>query len=302
MPRKKDFLARSEGSGREGQKRSDGKHTGRAPGEAVGRRPRDLESGVDNRSANERLLVEPTSSRAPGLDQAAMAGDRPRGRKSPKTVKTQTKRPARRVEGPDSSDDSSDTSTASSTTDTSASSSFRPSIPPPPPYDGRADQRVFDLWVCRVTSWVEYNKFSDEEVKYMFLRLVNGKAESCFIAYLTPSRYLPPEEQSLKGIFKAIHRDCFPLNHKMTLHKELMSASQGNLGIREFVSELRLRARHLPYVSEQCLAAIFFVGVHKYTRAGLMEDGMEQDGTDLETLMEHALRYECARRMLRAYR
>ena len=293
MPRKKDFPVRSERNGREGQKRSDGK--------AAGRRPRDLESGVDNRSANARLLVEQTSSRAPGLDQAAMAGDRPRGRKAPKTVKVQTKRPARRGESPDSSDYSSDTGTTSSTTDTSTSSSFCSSISLPTPYDGRADLRVFDVWVCQVTTWVKYSGLSHKEVMYMFPRFVSGKAKSCFIAYVTPSRFLPPREQSLEEIFKAIHEDCFPPGHKMTLHKELMSASQGNLRVREFASELRLRARHLPYVNEQCLAAIFFVGVHKYIRIRLIADGLGQDSTDLETLLKHALEYECARRMLRGY-
>jgi len=293
-------IARSERNGKEGRKRSYGKQ---APNEAARRRTRDPDSDVDDQSADPRLLVKPTSSRAPNLDRAVKASDRSKSRKVLQTVKIQTKRPVRRVEGLDSSDDlsddSSDTGTASSTTDTS--SSFYPSIPLPTPYDGRADLRVFDLWVDQVTTWVKYSKLSHKEVMYMFPHLVSGKAKSCFIAYFTPSRFLPQREQSLKEIFKAIHEDCFPPGHKMTLHKELMSASQGNLGVEDFASELRLRVKYLPYVNEQCLAAIFFAGVHKYIRIRLIADGMGQGDTDLETLLKRALEYECARRMLRYY-
>ena len=286
MPRNEKFLVRSERNDRESQGRSHGEHAGRAPNQAVGRRPRDPGSGVDSRSPIVRLLVEPTSSRPLDLDQAAMAGDRPGGRKALNTVKERTKRPTRRVEDPD----------------TSTSSSPLPDIPLPSPYDGRPDQRAFDAWAYEVTVYVKHYKLSDDQVMCIFHHLVSGNALSCFMTYFTPSRYPPSREWSLKEVFKVLQKECFPPDHKMTLHKQLMSATQGNLSVKGFVSELRFRARHLPYVSEQCLAAIFFVGVHKYIRIRLIRDGMGQDDTDLETLKEHAQRYECARRMLQDYR
>ena len=88
----------------------------------------------------------------------------------------------------------------------------------------------------------------------------------------------------------------------MTLHKQLVSATQGNLSVRSFVSELQFRAKRLRYVSEQCLAAFFFVGVHKYIPIRLIRDGMWPDDTDSETLKEHARIYEYVRCMSRDYR
>jgi len=220
------------------------------------------------------------------LDQAIMAGDRPGGRKTLNTVKERTKRPTHRVEDPD----------------TSTSSSPLLDIPLPNTYDGIPDQRAFDAWAYEVTIYFKYRKLSDNQVMRMFHHLVSGEALSCFMTHFAPSRYLPSREQSLKEVLKVLQRECFPPDHKMTLHKQLMSATQGNFSVRGFVSELRFRAKHLPYVSEKCLAAIFFVGVHKYIRIRLIRDGMGQDDTDLETLKEYAQRYEYARRLSRDYR
>ena len=296
MPKNNDSLARSETDGRDGQKRSHGTRTGRTPNESAGRRPRDLESGVDHKSAHARTTSKLTSGRAPGLDQATMASDRPKGREALDTVQVRTKKPPPRVEGSDSSDDSSDTGTDSSYTDSSSMFSL---FPPPSPYDGRADRHVFDLWELQVKLWAERNKLSDKEVMYLFLPLVSGKTKTCFMwNFATPSRYRPPRKQTLKEILEVIHEECFPPRYKTTLHKELMSATQGNLGVREFADELRSLAKRLPYVGDQCLAAIFFVGVHKYIRVRFILDGMKQDSTDLETLVDYASRYEDARRML----
>lgn len=296
MSKRKDRLARSERDGREGQKRSRGKHAGRVPNESARRRPRDLGSGVDNNSAHPRPTVK-TSGRASDLDQAALASDRSKGRKALATVQVQTRSSAPRVEDTDSSDDdSSDTGTDSSTTDTRSVSPF---FPPPRPYDGRADRDAFDIWEDRVKCWAECNELSDKEVMYLFPLLVSGKAKACFMSNFAPSRWLPPREQTLKEILKVIHEECFP-NYKMTSHEELVLATQGNLGVREFAHKLRSLARRLPYINDQFLAATFFLRVHKYIRVRFILDGMEQDCGDFETLVKYASRYEDDRRMLRA--
>ena len=214
-----------------------------------------------------------------------MVSDRSECIKPLKTVRERTKRPALGTERP-----------ASNTPDTSNVSSL---FPFPSPYDGRADQRVFNTWEHQVKSWVKYHKLSDKEVMYTFSRLVSVKAESCFMLYVAPSRFLPPRRWTLNEILEVIHKECFPPGYKMTLHKRLMSATQGDLRVKEFAAELRSLAKRLPYVNEQCLAAIFFVGVHKYIQDQLIADGMGQGDTDLGTLVKYASRYEDARRMLR---
>ena len=80
----------------------------------------------------------------------------------------------------------------------------------------------------------------------------------------------------------------------MTLYKPSMSTTQGDLRVKEFAAELRSLAKRLPYVNEQCLATIFFVGVHKYIQDRLIADGMGQGDTDLGTLVKYASRYEDA--------
>lgn len=229
MPRNESFLVRSERNDRENQGRSHGEHAGRVPGQAVGRRPRDSGSGVDSRSPTTRLLVGPTGSRAPDLDQAAMAGDQPGSRKTLNAVEERTKGPTRRVEDQN----------------TSTSSSPLPDIPLPNTYDGIPDQRAFDAWVYEVTIYIKYRRLSDNQVMRMFRHLVTGEALSCFMTHFAPSRYLPSREQSLKEVLKVLQKECFPPDRKMALHKQLMSATQGNFSVRGFVSELRFRAKYL---------------------------------------------------------
>ena len=175
-------------------------------------------------------------------------------------------------------------------------------IPLPSPYDGRPDQRAFDVWEFRVTLYFKCAKLSDHEAMWMFHLLVSGRALECFTAKFTLTSYPPPSEWSPKEVFKVLQKECFPPDHKITSHKELMSATQGNLSVSDFAADFRFRAMHFPYVSEQCLAAIFFVGVHKYIRTQLIRDGMGQDDTDLKTLEQHAEGYEFGRRMLRDVR
>ncbi|KAF9791197.1 hypothetical protein BJ322DRAFT_434178 [Thelephora terrestris] len=305
MPRKKVHRSKSKRNRREGRNSHDERTQGSH--DEAARRARDQGSGVDNKSANARLLVLHTSRRALDLDQAAMASDRSKGRKTLDydTVRARSKKSAYRVEDPDSSDGSSDTGTASSDTSTTSSDtgsvSSLSSMELPEPYDGRADQMAFDIWEYQVTTWAKYSKVSYEQVMYIFPRLVSGKAASCFFTHCTPSRYLPPIEPSLEGVLRVIHKYCFPPNYEMTLHKELVSLTQGNLRVRDFAHGLKFRAKRLSYVSKKFLAASFFFGVHGYIRVRLIEEGMSHDNTDLDTLLKHASRYEQARATLRAY-
>ena len=223
-----------------------------------------------------------------------MASDRPKDRIALNAIRVVPYR----IEEPDSSDDSSDAGTDSSTTDTSSASFY---FPPPSPYDGRADRHAFDLWEAQVKHWAECNELSDEEVMCFFLPLVSGKAKACFMSnFVAPSRYLPPKKQTVDEILKVIHEECFPPGYKRMLLQELVSATQGNLGVREFAHELRSFAKRLPYIGDQFLAAMFFEGVHKYIRVRLVVDGMEGDSTDFETLVKYASKYENDRRMVRA--
>ena len=296
MPRNNDFLARSERNGRDGRKRSRGRHTGQTPNEVAGRRPRDLESGVDNKSAHACATVKSTSDRARELDRAAMASDRSGRRKAPQTVRARTKRRAPRIEDPDLGDDSSGAGVGSSTSEASSESFL---CPPPRPYDGKADQDAFDEWSFRVENWAEINELSRKEVMCWFPQFVTGDALCCWQEHVFPS--LHSRKWKLKEVFEVLQSRCFPANHKFHLYKQLVLATQGDLSALDFGNKIQRLARHFPYANDEFLAAIFHAGLDSRIRARLILDGIYFGGADLETLIKRASEHERTFFLARAY-
>lgn len=170
--------------GREARKRSRGKHTGRAPNEAAGRRPRDLDTGVDDQSAFPRFPVASTGSRARGPERAVKASDRSMSSKVLQTAEIETDRPTPLVEDSYSSAYSSTLSFS------------------PDPYDGKPNQHVFDEWVLEVKNWVSLEKLSRKEVMYYFPRLVTGEAKRCFQKYVLPT--LRSRKWKAKEVFELL--------------------------------------------------------------------------------------------------
>ena len=274
--------------GREARKRSRGKHTGRAPNEAAGRRPRDLDTGVDDQSAFPRFPVASTGSRARGPERAVKASDRSMSSKVLQTVNVQTNRPTSRVEDSDSSTSDSDSSASDSDSSTSDSDSSTFSISPPDPYDGRPDQRVFDEWAFYVENWVSLEKLSRKEVMYYFPRLVTGEAKQCFQKYILPT--LGSRKWKPKEVFELLQEHCFPDDHKVRLYEQLRLAKQGNRKVIDYAEEVRFLAKHLPYVSKEFLALVFWSGLNPRIRRALSSDGIKPGCVDPETLVQCAVR------------
>jgi len=275
------YIASSERSGKKGRKRSYGKRAGQAPNEAAGRRPRDLDPGVDDQSADERL-VEPTSSRAPDLDRAVMASDRPNSRKVLQTVALQVDRPTLGVEDVDLS-----------ISDSSASYRY------PPRYDGVADQDVFDDWRSGVEAWAAINEHSPRVVMHCFPLLVTGNALWCFKQYVSPT--LHSRKWEPKKVFKVLQKRCFPPDYKLQVHSQLVSATQGNLRVIAFARKIKQLAEHVPYpVDEEFLATIFYTGLDRHIKARLILDGIEPDSADLETIVHCASKHDDILRRARA--
>lgn len=285
MPRNRRHNARSERNGKERQRRSHG--------EAAGRRPRDPDSGVDDRSADERLLVEQTSSRAPDLEHAVETGDRSTSRKALPTVKGRTKRPAPRVEDPDSSGDSSDADTDSSTTSSASSVTSTPR-----PYDGTADQDVFDLWVVRVEAWAALNRISDRNLVYWSPELVSGYARGCLELHVFPS--LHSRKWKFKEVVEILQKRCFPIDHKLQLQRQLTSTIQGDLRVVEYAGKIYRLAGHLPHMKNRWLASIFYAGLNDRIAIKLALDGIELGKIDMETLVKRATEYDNAFRRAEA--
>jgi hypothetical protein len=285
MPRNRRHNARSERNGKERQRRS---HN-----EAAGRRSRDLDSGVDDRSADERLLVEQTSSRAPDLEHAVEAGDRSTSREVLPTVKGQTKRLALRVEDPDSSDDSSDADTDSSTTSSASSVTSTPR-----PYDGTADQDVFDSWVVRVKAWAALNRISDRNLVHWSPELVSGYARGCLELRVFPS--LHSRKWKFKEVVEILQKHCFPIYHKLRLQRQLTSTFQGDLRVVEYAGKIYQLARHLPHIRKRWLTSIFYAGLNDRIVVKLALDGIELGKVDLETLVKRATEYDNAFRRAEA--
>lgn len=278
-------VARSERDhGKEAQRRSRGKRTGRKPDEAAGRRPRDLDYGVDDQSASSRLLVASTSSRASGPERAVKASDRSKSSKVLQAVKMQTDRPTSSVE--DSGSSTSDSS--SSTSDSGSSACYL--IPQPPPYDGRPNQRAFDDWVASVENWVSLEKLSRKEVMYFVPLLVTGKARRCLELYVLPT--LHSRKWKLKEVFEILQEHCFPFDRKVRLYEQLISAKQGNRKAIWFATEVEFLARHLPHVSGEFLGLVFWKGLNHRTRSKLIMDGIVPGDINLETLVQHASKDE----------
>ena len=291
------YVARSERNNKGGRKRSHGKRTGRVPNEAAGQRPRDPESDVDDPSVP-CIYVGTAILGSPGPERAFTASDRSNSREPPQTVVVQEGRSTSRVEDPDSSDDSSDAETELSTSGSSAS----PMFPQPRPYDGRPNAAVFDKWKSDVEHWAEINKLSREEVMYCFPKLVTGRAKTCFQDHVVP--ILRSKKWEPKEVFAILQKECFPAEYRLRVHRQLTSATQGNLRVIEFVCKVLRLAEYLPYrVDKKFLATVIYAGLTLRIKTHLIldrigMDGIERGSVDLETLIERAL--ECDFHLRRA--
>jgi len=273
--------------GKEAQNGSRGEHPGRAPSETAERRPRDLHSGVDDQSASPRLLVASTSSRAPEPERAVEASDRSKSNKVLQTAEIRANRPMTlSVEDSDSS--SSDTNYSDSSACYLAQ--------PPSPYDGKPDQRVFDDWVFGVKNWASLRKLSRMEVMCSFPALITGDARWCYQMYVSPT--LRTKKWKPKDVFEVLQKHCFPHDHKIRLYEQLKAVKQGNRKVSWYAEEIVFLASHLPPVSKEFLAIVFYTGLNANVRSLLAFDGIEPDNIDFETLVQHA--ENCGSRVQRA--
>lgn len=275
--------ARTERKGKEGQDGSRGQHDGRTANE-VARRPR-IPNPSTRPSSSVRRSVEQ------GPDRAVRAGDRSKSSgKSRRTIKEREHRSTPRIQDTDSSDSSDDPSGTDTSSSNSGSASSTFSLPDP--YNGKADQHVFDRWKYTVEAWVKFNKLPRKAVIYSFTRLVTGDALECFETYVTPtasSRKWKPAE-----VFEILQEHCFPSDYKMRNHRQLLSAKQGNLRVTHFATKLFRLAKHVPYpVSDELLAVIFYEGLSSHIRARLIMAGLVPGKVDLETMIGRASNLEC---------
>ena len=255
--------ARSGRNGREGQKGSHGMHTGQAPNEAAGR-PRDLDSGDDDDSGDVCIYVGTVTIRAQGPDRALEASDWSESdRESLQIVGGQKYRSTLRSDEADSSDDSSGADAGSSISD---SSGF-PMMRRPDPYDGKADPLVFDEWKVRVETWAEVNGLSRKQVMSCFPLLITGWAERCFDLYIART---PAWKWELKEVFETLYEQCCPFDCRLRVHRQLVSARQGNLTVLDFANRIKSLAKHVPYhVDEEFLVTIFYEGLNSPIKAKL---------------------------------
>jgi hypothetical protein len=266
---------------RNARNRSPGKYAGRAPSEAAGRRPRD--SGVDAQSASARLLVASTGSRAQRPERAVEASDRSSEGEVLQTTETEADSPPLTDRGSDSSASDSD-------------SSSYPPVRFPKPYDGRPDQRVFDTWVFYVKNWASLKGLRSREVMAFFPQLLTGDAMQHYMREVAPG--LRSKKWKPKEVFKILQKKCFPPDHKVKLYHQLKSARQGNRRAKIFAEQLTFLARHLPYVSEEFLALVFWAGLNRRILSLLVQCGIEPGELDLETLVERASRCQRALQQL----
>ena len=252
--------------GRNARNRSPGKHAGRVPGEAAGRRRRD--SGVDVQSASACLPVALTGSRAQGPEASVWSSNN----EVLQAVETQ-------VDSPPLTDESSD-----------SNSSLCSLTPLLKPYDGRPDQRVFDLWVLRVESWAIRNNLRSRDVMANFPELLTGRALQLYQREVFPT--LHSKKWKPKKVFKLLQKECFPFDHKVILCSQLMSTKQGNRSASAFAGDLNFLARHLPHVSGEFLALVFWAGLNHRVASLLVLEGIEPGDLDLDTLEKHASKYD----------
>lgn len=241
-----------------------------------------LDSG-DDESADARLV-----NRAQGPEHALQASDRSKGSgKSFRPVKGQKSRSSPRVQDLDSSNSDSSSADTSSASESSALSIS----PTPNPYDGKADQLVFDGWKSSVEAWAKANKFSKEAVMSHFPKLVTGDAETCFFECVAPTSFSRDWEP--KKVFKTLHKNCFPVDYKMQVHRELVSAKQGNLRVRDFARRITRLAEHVPYpVEERLLVTIFYEGLNCHIKANLILHGSSPGKVSLNDMIQRASHWE----------
>ena len=89
-------------------------------------------------------------------------------------------------------------------------------------------------------------------------------------------------------LFAVLEKDCFPWDHKLSLYEQPKSAKQGNCRVTDFAEEVEFLARHLPSVSKEYLALVFYSGLNCRVRSMLISDDIDPWDVELETLIQRA--------------
>ena len=107
--------------------------------------------------------------------------------------------------------------------------------------------------------------------------------------YVHPT--LHSKEWKPEDVFEVLQKHCFPWDHKLRLYEQLKSVKQGNRKVIVFAGEVKFLARHLPSISDEYLALVFYSGLNRRIRLRLISDGVDPCNVDLETLIQRASRH-----------
>ena len=132
-------------------------------------------------------------------------------------------------------------------------------------------------------------KDSRKELTRCLGALVTGDAMWHYRKHVHPTLRL--REWKPEDVFAVLQNHCFPWDHKIRSYERLKSAKQGNRKVVVFAEEVEFLARHLPSVSNECLALVFYSGLNRRIRSMLISDDIDLWSVDLETLIQRASRH-----------
>lgn len=163
----------------------------------------------------------------------------------------------------------------------------------PPKYDGTPDIDLVELWFYQVTQYFALiGMKSPWNISYLG-HFLEGKAAQWFMDNVAGH----PEAWNLEDLLRDLIDYCFPINFRKKLRKDYEDAYQGQRDLRDYVMDLKKKAKRLGDLNDSLIAQKLWRSVQPYLRVKWTEAGYDNETHTLDELLQSGINFENAEKL-----
>ncbi|KAG9113522.1 hypothetical protein FRC07_007771 [Ceratobasidium sp. 392] len=163
----------------------------------------------------------------------------------------------------------------------------------PTTYYGQESYDEFELWSYETDQWIKASGFSDTDTVEYMGTFLKKKAGRWYIDHIIPNL----DEYTVDSLKMGLFAYCFPSDLKSQLRDEFDTAKQDNQKFVDYLQTLKRLQHRIPDITDRHICLKLWKTVHGYIKIKWIENGLDGETTDLQTLSETAERYEAAERV-----
>ncbi|KAG8693823.1 hypothetical protein FRC09_010274 [Ceratobasidium sp. 395] len=165
----------------------------------------------------------------------------------------------------------------------------------PTTYFGQENYNKFELWSYETDQWIKASGFSDADAVEYMGTFLKKKARRWYIDHVIPNL----NQYTVDSIKMGQFAYCYPTDLKSQLRDEFDAAKQENQKFMDYLQTLKRLQCRIPDISNRQIYRKLWKTIHEYIKIRWIENRMDGETTNLQTLSETAEWYEAAERMKR---